>query len=124
MAHPTDAEREEAAQPLVARWVAAIESGEPGAIAACYAEGAVLLTDGGRLDGPDEAGAHHAAIVERMPGLVARRVTRRQQQGAHAAVGWVGWDAEGDPLGTGFSTLEIRRGLVVFESYREDLAAR
>jgi ketosteroid isomerase-like protein len=123
MGHPTDAEREEAAAPLVARFVAALEGGDPAALAACYAEGAVVLTETGRLDGGEEAAAFHAGAASRMPGLVARRVTRRQQQGAHAAVGWVGWDAASTPVGSGFSTVEIRRGLIVFESCREETAA-
>ena len=61
----------------------------------------------------------HVRAAERMPGLAARRVTRRQQQGAHAVVGWVGWDAGGSPVGRGLSVLEIRGGEIVFEAAEE-----
>jgi len=120
--HPSDAEREDAAAPVVARLVGAIESGDGAALAACYAEACTCLAEGGPIEGREEVAAHHAAVSDRLPGLASRRVTRRQQRGAHAVVGWVGWDAGGRPVGTGISTLEIRRGEVVFESYREDAA--
>ncbi|MEW6583188.1 MAG: nuclear transport factor 2 family protein [Actinomycetota bacterium] len=122
MGHPSDADREEAAAPVVARFADALTAGDEAALAACYAESCVVLVDGARLDGRAAAARHHAAAAERLQGLASRRVTRRQQHGAHAVVGWVGWDGDGRPAGTGLSTLEIRRGEVVFESYREGLA--
>jgi ketosteroid isomerase-like protein len=104
--HPSDADREEAAAPVVDRVVAAIEAGDAGALAACYAEGCVCLVDGARIAGREAVAAH---LAERMSASGPRRVTRRQQHGAHAVVAWEG-------AGDGLCVLEIRRGEIVFEA--------
>lgn len=97
--HPSDADREHAAAPVVDRVVAAIEAGDAPALAATFAGHAVCLADDGRIEGGAEL---ESRIMDALPGPAA--VIRRQQQGAHAVVGWEG----------GTLVLEIRRAAVVF----------
>jgi hypothetical protein len=97
--HPTDADRERLAVPVVERVVTAIETGKPAAFSSVVASQCVCLAGGKRIEGKDAITSHLASVL---PG--AREVTRRQQHGAHAVLGWSG----------GMCTLEIRRSEIVF----------
>jgi len=97
--HPSDADREAAAAPTVDRVAAAIAAGDADVLAGCFSEGGVCLSDSERIQGRPAIAAHLRAALR---GPVD--VTRRQQHGAHAVVGWDG----------GLCVLEIRRGEIVF----------
>lgn len=97
--HPTDADRERAAGPVVEHVVAAIETGRVALFAAVLAEQCVCLVAGQKIEGKDKIVSY---LGTTLPG--AREVTRRQQHGAHAVVGWSG----------GSCVLEIRRAEIVF----------
>jgi hypothetical protein len=97
--HPSDADRERAASTVVDHVVAAIETGRVALFGAVLAENCVCLVAGQKIEGKDKVVAH---LSTTLPG--AREVTRRQQQGAHAVVGWSG----------GSCVLEIRRAEVIF----------
>lgn len=97
--HPSDADRERLAAPVVDRVVAAVEAGDASALAAAFAEGCVCLADDRRLEGRSEIAPWLAEVL-----TSPAKVVRRQQQGAHSVVGWDG----------GALVLEIRRAEVVF----------
>lgn len=97
--HPSDADREKAAAPVVDRVVAAIAAGDAGVLAGCFSEGGVCLADAGRIEGRNAIAAHLPAALKG-----PADVTRRQQHGAHAVLGWDG----------GLCVLEIRRDEIVF----------
>lgn len=97
--HPSDADREKAAAPVVDRVVAAIAAGDAGVLAECFSEGGVCLADVDRIEGRNAIAAHLPAVLEG-----PADVTRRQQHGAHAVLGWDG----------GLCVLEIRRDEIVF----------
>ena len=117
--HPSDADREQAAAPLVDRFVGALDANDVHELKACYAEGCVLLAEDGTVEGRDRIGAHSSDLTDRFPGVARRSVVRRQQHGAHAVIGWEGRDADGAVVVRGTSVLEIRRGQVVFEALTE-----
>lgn len=102
--HPTDAERAQSAAPLVASVVEAVETGDVSRLAACFRDDATLLTGGDPVVGPDGARAHlEPTLTGGKPS-----VTRREQHGAHAVIGWA--------VGSAGHTLaiEVRRDAVVF----------
>jgi hypothetical protein len=97
--HPSDADRERGAAPVVDRVQSAIEAGDVSALAAAFADHGVCLAGDERIE-------DRAEIKRRLANALSgpSRLVRRQQQGAHAVVGWEG----------GTLVLEIRRGEVVF----------
>lgn len=97
--HPSDADREKAAAPVVDRVVAAIAVGDADALAECFSEGGVCLADADRIEGRDAIAAHLAVALKG-----PADVTRRQQHGAHAVLGWDG----------GLCVLEVRSAEIVF----------
>ena len=111
--HPSDADRERAAAPVIERYRVAVTSGDDDALLAVLAAGCVWLAESGRLDGPDAVVAHHLARRSAWPSDARLEWTRAQPHGAHAALAWrVGAnDAE---VERGLVVLEVRRDAVVF----------
>jgi hypothetical protein len=101
--HPSDAERAEAARPVLEELVRAAGAADAAAVAACLDEDVTWLDASGPVHGRAEA---------------AERLLRRAgegaawsppvQHGAHAVLGWSA--ADGAPGGVG---VEVRRGRVV-----------
>src|SRR5262245_7537793 len=100
--HPSDAERAEAARPVLEELVRAAAAGDAAAVAACLDEDVAWLDAGGAVRGRAEAAA-------RLLGLAGEGATWAPpaQHGAHAVLGW---SAPGGPGGV---AVEVRRGRVV-----------
>ena len=101
--HPSDADREAAARPVLEAVLAATMAGDREALAACYAEDVVWLDAGGVARGRDAAVDRHAAIA-----AVASGWAPLQQKGAHAVLRWTGPDAPGAIV------VEVRRERIIF----------
>jgi hypothetical protein len=111
--HPSDADRERDAAPVLERYRAAAGAGDPGALRSVLAEACVWLAEGGRLDGADAVAAHHLARRDAWPPGARLEWTRAQPHGAHAALGWVARAGDAD-LERGLVVVEVRRGAIVF----------
>jgi ketosteroid isomerase-like protein len=111
--HPTDADRERAAAPVLERYRAAVGAGDPAALRAVLADGCVWLAEDGQMEGPDAAVAHHAALRARWPAGARVEWTRVQPHGAHAVLGWRVLDGDRE-LAQGLVVLEVRREAIVF----------
>jgi hypothetical protein len=101
--HPSDAERAEAARPVLEALVRAASAGEAAALAACLDEDVAWLDGRGTAAGRDEASARLLALAG--PGA---RWRAPSQHGAHAVLGWTARDGS-----RGGVTVEVRRGRVV-----------
>jgi hypothetical protein len=100
--HPSDAERAEAARPVLAELVAAAAAGDAGGVAACLDEDVVWLGPAGSAAGRDEAAQRLLAAAG--GGDWAPPV----QHGAHALLAWIAGDGA-----RGGVVVEVRRGRVV-----------
>lgn len=101
--HPSDADREEAARPLLNAAVAAARAGDAQALGECYADDVAWLSPDGAVRGRDAAVERHMAIA-----AVASSWSEPQQHGAKAALRWSG------PDGPGALVVEARRGRIIF----------
>lgn len=117
--HPTDEERQQAAEATVRRFAEALAAGDLPGLCASYREDCALVVEAGVLRGREAAEAWHAGAEERWPGLISREVTRSQQHGAHAAIGWTGRADAGADLVTGLSVIEVRNEAIVWEIVSE-----
>jgi hypothetical protein len=111
--HPSDADRERAAAPVIERYRAAVTSGDADALGAVIAAGCVWLAESGRLDGPEAVVAHHLARRSAWPGDARLEWIRAQPHGAHAALAWR-VRAGGADVEQGLVVVEVRRDAVVF----------
>lgn len=103
--HPTDADRERHALPVLEALRDAVAGGEPEALAALYDEAVPWLGPDGVTEGARAAAERHLALAAR-----AVRWEAPQQRGARAVLRWSGpGPGEGGAL-----VVEIRRGVVVF----------
>lgn len=102
--HPSDADRERTALPVLEALLDASRTGDARAIAALYADDAVWLAPEGTLRGRQAAADAHAAVAAHAEGWSAP-----QQSGARAALRWSGPEAS-----EGAVVVEVRRGAVVF----------
>jgi hypothetical protein len=101
--HPSDAERAEAARPVLEALVRAAAGGDAAGVAACLDEDVTWLDAAGAVTGRDEAAARLLACA----GARARWAAP-SQHGAHAVIGWIA------PGGSrGGVSVEVRRGRVV-----------
>jgi SnoaL-like domain len=101
--HPSDAERAEAARPILEELVRAARAGDARAVAACLDEEVVWLDAAGAVTGREESARR---LLERAGEDSRWRGPR--QHGAHAVLGWTGaGGAEGGLV------VEVRRGRVV-----------
>jgi hypothetical protein len=100
--HPSDAERAEAARPVLDELVAAAGAGDAGRVAACLDEDAVWLGPAGTAAGREEAARRLLAAARGGDWEPPR------QHGAHALLRWTG--AAGAAGGV---VVEVRRGRVV-----------
>ena len=101
--HPSDADRETDARPVLDAALAATMAGDREALAACYAEDVVWLDAGGAVRGREAAADRHAAVA-----AGASEWAAPQQKGAHAVLRWTG------PDGTGAIVVEVRRERIIF----------
>jgi ketosteroid isomerase-like protein len=101
--HPSDADREAAARPVLEAVLAATMAGDRGALAACYAEDVVWLDAGGAVRGREAAADRHAAVA-----AGASQWAPLQQKGAHAVLRWTG------PDGAVAIVVEVRRERIIF----------
>jgi hypothetical protein len=101
--HPSDAERAEAARPVLEALVRAAATGDAAAVEGCLDEAVTWLDADGAVAGRAEAAA-------RLLGRAGPRASwaAPSQHGAHAVLAWTG--ADGTPGGVG---VEVRRGRVV-----------
>ena len=102
--HPSDADREAAARPVLEAVLAATRAGDREALAACYAEDAVWLDAEGAARGRDAAAGRHAAAA-----AGASEWAALQQKGAHAVLRWTGAGTE-----RGAIVVEVRRERIIF----------
>lgn len=103
--HPTDADREAAARPLLAQALAALHAGDMGRFAGLMRDDATWLSSDGRFSGADAAG--HARTFAASD----RWWAEPQQKGAHAVLRW--GSSEGDIPAAGALVLETRAGAIV-----------
>jgi SnoaL-like domain len=101
--HPSDAERAEAARPVLDELVRAAAAGDAEAVAACLDEDVAWLDPAGAARGRD--GAARRLVARCGPGAAWNAPA---QQGAHAVLSWT---APGGA--TGGISVEVRRGRVV-----------
>ena len=101
--HPSDADREAAARPVLEAVLAATMAGDREALAACYAEDVVWLDAGGAVRGREAAADRHAAVT-----AGASEWAALQQKGAHAVLRWIARD------GPGAIVVEVRRERIIF----------
>ncbi len=102
--HPSDADREAAARPVLEAALAATRAGDREALAACYAEDVVWLDAGGAARGREAAVDRHSAIAAGASGWAPL-----QQKGAHAVLRWAGAGRE-----RGAIVVEVRRERIIF----------
>jgi ketosteroid isomerase-like protein len=102
--HPTDAEREAGALPVLLAVVGAARAGDADTLRRSYADDAVWLAPGGTLHGAGDAAARHLEIA-----AAADAWDEPQQQGAKAALRWRGAGGA-----TGAVVVEVRRGRIIF----------
>lgn len=102
--HPSDADREAAARPVLDAALAASATRDREALAACYAEDVVWLDAGGVARGREAAVDRHAGIA-----AVASGWSPLQQKGAHAVLRWTG---AGGAVGA--IVVEVRRERIIF----------
>ncbi|MGE0027471.1 MAG: nuclear transport factor 2 family protein [Thermoleophilia bacterium] len=103
--HPTDAQREADALPVLLAVVGAARAGDADTLRQSYAEDAVWLAPGRSLHGADAAAARHLEIA-----ALAEEWDEPQQQGAKAALRWTG----GGGASHGAVVVEVRRGRIIF----------
>lgn len=101
--HPSDADRAEAARPLLDELVRAARAGDGAALRACLDDDVVWLSAAGAGRGRDAALARLQAVAGR-----AADWAPPQQHGAHALLGWSAPDGAAGAL-----VVEVRRGRVV-----------
>ena len=101
--HPSDAERAEAARPVLEALARAAAAGDAAAVEGCLDDAVTWLDAGGAVTGRAEAAAR---LLERAGPGASWAAPR--QHGAHAVLAWTGRD--GTPGGVG---VEVRRGRVV-----------
>ena len=101
--HPSDAERAEAALPVLESLVRAAAAGDAATVEACLDEAVTWLDAGGAVKGRAEAAAR---LLDRAGPGASWAAPR--QHGAHAVLAWTSPD--GAPGGVG---VEVRRGRVV-----------
>jgi ketosteroid isomerase-like protein len=102
--HPTDAQREADALPVLLAAVGAARARDLDGLRQSYADDAVWLAPDGHVTGAADAAARHLAIAERAASWDAP-----QQQGAKAALRWTGDDGA-----HGAVVVEVRRGRIIF----------
>lgn len=102
--HPTDAQREADALPVLLAAVGAARARDAAGLRAAYADDAVWLAPDGHAVGADAAAVRHLAVAER-----AASWDEPQQQGAKAALRWTG-----DGGAHGAVVVEVRRGRIIF----------
>ena len=106
--HPTDADREEAALPVLIAALEASTARDGAALAACYAEDAAWLSEGETVRGA-EAPRRHAAIA-----AGATEWAAPQQLGAKAVLRWARRDDADAVEAHGAIVVEVRRGRIIF----------
>jgi hypothetical protein len=101
--HPSDADRAEAARPLLDELLRAARAGDARALGACLDDEVVWLEAAGPARGRD-------AAVQRLLAIAGHGAdwAPPQQHGAHAVLRWRAPDGAGGAL-----VLEVRRGRVV-----------
>jgi hypothetical protein len=102
--HPSDADRELAARPVLEAALRAAAEGDREALAECYDDEVVWLEAGGAVRGREAAVERHLALAAR-----GAEWAPPQQQGAKAALRWAG-----DGPARGAIVVEVRRGRIVF----------
>lgn len=101
--HPSDADRAEAARPVLEALLMAVRDGDAAGLGACLDDEVVWLDAAGAVRGREEAVTRLLGIAGRAAGWSAPR-----QHGAHAVLRWRG---PGDSAGG--VVVEARRGRVV-----------
>jgi hypothetical protein len=90
--HPTDADREQRAAPVLAAAVRALQHADGAALAALLRDDAAWLAPDGRSDGPAAATARARAVA-----IAGREWADPQIKGAHAVLRWT--DSDGGSRG-------------------------
>ena len=103
--HPTDADREAAARPVIAALLRALETRDPAAVTALLRDDAAWLSGDGTDAGDAARGRARAFLADDQ----GRRWADAQQRGAHAVLRW-GATTTGR---VGALVIEIRGGTVV-----------
>lgn len=106
--HPSDAERAEAALPVLVAAIEASTARDGAALAACYSGDAAWLAEDGVATGA-EAAARHAAVA-----AVATEWAAPQQLGAKAVLRWARRDDADAVEAHGAIVVEVRRGAIIF----------
>jgi ketosteroid isomerase-like protein len=101
--HPSDADREAAALPVLEAAIAAARDRDAAALLAVYDDDAVWLADGETVRGGAAAAERHLAVATAADGWADA-----QQHGARAALRWSAGDARGAII------VEVRRGRIIF----------
>ena len=101
--HPSDADREEAALPVLTAALRAARDRDALALREAYSDDAVWLAPEGTLRGGDTAAAAHLAVAGG-----AEAWDEPQQQGAKAVLRWTA------AAGRGAVVVEVRRGRIIF----------
>lgn len=107
--HPSDADRERAALPVLEELLRALREDDEAALAACYDEDVAWLDETGTLRGREAAVAAHRRIAG--PDV---RWAAPQQQGARAVLRWRRPAGDGAREDRGAVVVEVRRERVVF----------
>jgi ketosteroid isomerase-like protein len=102
--HPSDADRAEAARPVLEELLRAVRAGDADAIGACVDEDVVWLDAARTAQGRPQAVGHLLGVAG--PGA---EWAAPQQHGAHAILRWTAADGSAGGL-----VVEVRRGRVVF----------
>lgn len=106
--HPTDADREAAARPVLDAVLAASAAADGDALAALYDEDASWLGPEGTARGRDAAAERHLVIATRATGW-----SEPQQKGAHAVLRWARVAADGSEEERGAIVVEVRRERII-----------
>jgi hypothetical protein len=106
--HPSDADRERAALPVLEEILRAVREDDEAALAACYDDEVAWLDGTGTLRGRAAAVAAHRRIA------AGADWAAPQQQGARAVLRWSRPAAGGAGTERGAIVVEVRRGRVVF----------
>jgi hypothetical protein len=107
--HPSDAERERAALPVLQELLRALARDDREALAACYDEDVAWLDEAGTRRGREAAVAAHRRIAG-----AGVRWAAPQQQGARAVLRWSRPAGDDAAASHGAIVVEVRRGRVVF----------
>ncbi len=106
--HPSDADRERSALPVLTAAIEAAGERDADALAACYDDDAVWLAGDGLARGADAVARHREIAAS------ASEWEAPQQHGARAVLRWVHRGDDGAVDARGAIVVEVRRERIIF----------